>query len=254
MVKSLSEFDKLEVRGVIETLLSKTGRDHCFIGTYYRSVANIGTLLGLKSAKDFQAIAMLARGLFELAVDIRLIDVIPDGSAKMIAFSDVEKLRCARKIVRFTEANPNASVDSTIYRSFVANNGQRIDNEQGTLWPNLKNKRVSHWSGRDLASRVAILKSPFDEIYEVNYRQLSWQVHSGLTGIINLQAATFTLMCGVAFKLAADSYWESLLTMIREFKIGKATAKIEEKLKAAKILPFTDSPEQAEQLLRELLQ
>ena len=79
MVKSHSGFDKMEVRGVIETLLSTSGRERCLIGTYHRTTANIATLLEFKQPKHFQAIAMLARGLFELAVDIRLIDVIPDA-------------------------------------------------------------------------------------------------------------------------------------------------------------------------------
>src|SRR5216683_4798586 len=35
--------------------------------------------LSLKGVKDVQAITMLARSLFELAVDIKLIGVIPDG-------------------------------------------------------------------------------------------------------------------------------------------------------------------------------
>jgi len=82
VMKSLSEFDKIEVRGVIQTLLSTSDRERCFIGTYQRATANIATLLEFKHAKHFQAIAMLARGLFELAVDVRLIDVIPDGPQK----------------------------------------------------------------------------------------------------------------------------------------------------------------------------
>jgi hypothetical protein len=251
MVKSLSEFDKIEVRGVIQTLLSKTDREQCFIGTYYRSVANVGTLLELKSPKHVQAIAMLARALFELAVDIRLLGVVPDGPAKLIAFSDMEKLRAAYKIPKFKAANRNASVDSSIYSSFVTNNEQRINGERRVLWPNLP--KLKHWSGLDLASRVALLKSPFDEIYEVHYPRLSWYVHSGLTGVANLEAETFTVMCGYAYKLAADSYWETLLTVIREFKIEKANEKIEAKLEYAKMLPFTRSPEQADQLLRWLL-
>jgi hypothetical protein len=251
MVKSLSEFDKIEVRGVIQTLLSKTDREQCFIGTYYRSVANVGTLLELKSPKHVQAICMLARALFELAVDIRLLCVVPDAPAKMIAFSDVEKLRAARKIIKFKVANPTAAIDSTIYGSFVTNNEQRINGERRTLWPKLA--KVQHWSGRDLPSRIVLLKSPFDEIYEVHYPRLSWYVHSGLTGVANLEAETFTVICGNAYKLAADSYWESLLTVIHEFKIEKANEKIEMKLKAAKMLPFTDGPDQAEELLRWLL-
>jgi hypothetical protein len=231
MVKSLREFDKIEVKGVVDTLLSKTDRDQCFIGTYYRAIANVETLLTMKSAKDAQAIAMLARGLFELAVDIRLIDVIQDGAAKMIAFCDVEKLRAARKIVAFQTANPNASVTAAIYQSFIASEEQRIKADRARLWPTLTKARdLKHWSGLDLAARVDLLRAPFDEIYNVNYPQLSWYVHSGLTGIINLQAQSFTLMCGIAFKLSADSYQELLRTMIREFKIGKATEKIEEEL------------------------
>jgi len=115
-------------------------------------------------------------------------------------------------------------------------------------------KDVPHWSGLNLSKRVELVKSPFEEIYEVNYPQLSWYVHSGMTGIVNLKAETFTLICGCAFKLAADAYWEVLMTMIRKLKISKANEKIEGKLKAAKMLPFTDTPEEGEQLLRALTQ
>jgi hypothetical protein len=138
------------------------------------------------------------------------------------------------------------------YSSFVANNEKRVDAAKKMLWPAAK--RVPHWSGLELYERVALVKSPFAEIYEVSYPQLSWHVHSGLTGIVNLKAETFTLVCGRAFKLAADAYWELLMTVIREFKIAKANEKIEGKLKAAKLLPFTDAPEEADQLLRALTQ
>ena len=77
MLKSLNEFDKLEIAGVVRGLLAKTDRDNCFIGNYYRGKAHIETLLSLKSAKDLQAIAMVARGLFELAVDTKLIRCHP---------------------------------------------------------------------------------------------------------------------------------------------------------------------------------
>lgn len=251
MVKSLSEFDKMEIRGVIQTLLSTSGRERCFIGTYYRVMGNIETLLEFKQPRHFQAIAMVARGVFELAVDIRLIDLISDIETKIREFANVEKLRCARKVLRFKAANPAVNVDTTIYSSFVAKNESRINAAQSMLWPK---KEVSHWSGLHLAKRVELVKSPFDEIYEVNYPQLSWHVHAGLTGIANLKVETFTLMCGYAFKLAADAYREVLMSMIHKFKIAKANEKIEGKLKAAKLLPFTDTPEEAERLLRALTQ
>jgi len=101
--------------------------------------------------------------------------------------------------------------------------------------------------------RVMQLSSPFDEIYAIDYPRLSWYVHPGLTGVVNLRAETFTYLCSYAFKLAADAYWESLLVMVREFKIEKANEKIRQKMRIAMLLPFTKDPAQAEELVKELL-
>jgi hypothetical protein len=250
MLKSLLAFDKLEVRGVVRGLLIRTDRDNCFIGNYHRANAHIETLLSLRSAKDFQAIAMIARGLFELAVDVKLIDLIPDA-VKKLAFSDVEKLRAARKIVKHKGANPAAPVDSSIHASFVTSEASGVEAERNALWPGLK--RLTHWSGLDLAQRVALLKAPFEEIYEVEYPELSWYVHSGLTGFVNLKADTFNMLAGKQNKLAGDCYIVLLAAVIDEFKIGIADEKKKNKLKLAKMYPFIDSPEARAQVERELL-
>jgi|SRR5208337_213598 len=252
VLKILREFDQLEINGVIENLLSRTDREQCFIATYYRGVANVETLLTLESVGHYQAVAMLARGLFELAVDMRLLDRVPGGPDKMILFADVEKLRCARKIVKYQNSRSSPFLDATRSATFIATEQARIELARKAMWPNLT--KVDHWSGRNLAQRVAFVGSPFDEFYEAYYPLLSWYVHSGLTGIINLQKEAFTTMCGIAFRLAGESYEQILLAMIREFKIAKGNVKIEEKLKAAKLLPFTDSPAQADQLFSELLE
>jgi hypothetical protein len=55
-------------------------------------------------------------------------------------------------------------------------------------------------------------------------------------------------VCGYAFKLAADSFEEVLKNMLREFKIAKVDDQIENKLKLAKFLPFTDTPKEADEL------
>src|SRR5262249_39647885 len=146
VVKSLREFDKQEVEGVLETLLSTTEREKCFIATYYRSIANVNTILALEDVRHFQAIAMLGRGLFELAVDLRCLALVPGGADKMILFADVEKLRCARKLVAFKKSNPNASLDSTPYATFISREESRIDLARRTMWPNLR--KLYHWSGQ----------------------------------------------------------------------------------------------------------
>jgi hypothetical protein len=98
VVKSIREFDKLKLAGILSGVLTPSPRDNCFLGTYYRTAGNIDSLLALNSGTHFQAAAMLARSLFELAVDIKLIDKVPGGWAKMVWFVDVEKLRNAKKM------------------------------------------------------------------------------------------------------------------------------------------------------------
>ena len=192
----------------------------------------------------------MARSLFELAVDTKLIDVIPDAVRKILTFSDVEKLRAARKIVKFKDANPTAKVDASTHASFIASETQRIEAERKAVWPDLK--KVEHWSGKNLAERTALLKAPFDEIYEVESPQLSWYARSGLTGFVNLKAETFNMLGANQNKLAGECYIILLTAVTDEFKLFKPNPKVKNKLKLAKMLPFTDTPEEGRAMEREL--
>jgi hypothetical protein len=244
VIKSMHEFDKREVNGVVQTLLSLTPREDCFVGTYYRTLGNVETLLRMDKAKDFQAIAMLARALFELAVEIRLLETIPDGWDKMLAYSDFQKLRTANKIIAFKRQNPSSDIDTTAYDIFVARNSAKVAGFLKSMWGGAKNP--NHWSGLNLEARSVKLGLPYNQVYAVDYSRLSWYVHPGLAGVINVPAVTFIHLCAYAFHLAATAYGESLLSIIRTFNIGKANAQIESLLRLAKELPFTDTPEQAE--------
>lgn len=251
VVKSINLFDQKEVRGVVGGLVAKDDRDHCFTGIYYRAKANVESLLSLKYVKDFQASIMLARSLFELAVDVKLIDVIQDAVKKIAAFSEVEKLKAARRIVDFKIAHPDPIFPSTVHADFIKNNAARIEAEQNILWPGAK--KVGHWSGLDLRSRAILLKTPFDEIYDVKYAQLSWYTHAaGLTGF-DLKAETYPILQALSFELAARCYVILLTTVIDEFGLSKADPGINRHLDYARMVPMTDTDEQVEALQRALL-
>jgi hypothetical protein len=132
--------------------------------------------------KDFQAIAMITRGLFELAVDMKLIKQIPVAVLKITTFSEVEKLRAAKMIVTFTTVHQPESVDATVQALFIKNNESTIEAQRKAVWG--EKAKVSHWSGMSLRKRAALLKEPFEEMYEVKYPQLSWYTHaSGSHGV-----------------------------------------------------------------------
>jgi Family of unknown function (DUF5677) len=252
-VKSVNELDKLEIRNVIAGILMPNDRDACFTLNYHRAAINIDQLLRLTDTKQFQTIAMLTRSIFEIAIEVRLISVIPDSVKKIHLYTELEKLRSAKKITAFKTAHPDAKVASPeIYEDFIRNNEQRLIQERDQLWPGAST-RVEHWSRLSIADRAKKLGKPFDRIYELQYPQLSWYVHSGITGVANLQASTFALLAGISFTIALESYVQILEALINEYKIYHADDRLKRKLDFARKLPFTDSQQEADALARAML-
>jgi hypothetical protein len=249
-IKSLNELDRQEIHNVIRGQLNPSLRETCFAGVYYRATAAAETILALNHVKHLQGIASAARSLFELAVEMRLLDLLPQGPEKMTAAIDIEKLRAAKKVVAFKSVNPSAPIDDSVFRQFITIEEALINAKQSTLWPG--RRRVDYWSLKNMAERSRFVGAPFEELYEAEYPRLSWYVHSGLIGFANLSKDSFELMAGIAFTIAVKSYAEILRVVTREFRINLADKDIEKKIDYAMVLPFTEGPEQIEQLRREL--
>jgi Family of unknown function (DUF5677) len=246
---SVMQFDELEIRGIIRGLLAPSKREKCFILIYWRTAANVMSLSKLNGHQHFQAITMIARSLFEMSVDLKLIDKIPNAIEKMIAFIDVEKLRCARKIVKFKHKHPGSAVNDNVYQSFIRSEEARIEATKAKLWPGAK--KIDGFANINLADRSNLAGVEYEEVYEVEQPRMSWQVHSGLTGVANLKPETFTHMAGVAIGSCIKSYETILTAMIDEFQICKADEKIKNKLAVSKLMPWEDDPMKAQQLYTE---
>jgi hypothetical protein len=119
-------------------------------------------------------------------------------------------------------------------------------------WPGVKLSDLTHWSGVRLPARVKMLPIEMLEMYDCFYRQLSWSVHSGLEGSYGLQPATFAHMCGMAFNLAARNYEMVLTHVIHSIKLDKVDPFIENNMKLARFLPFTDSAQEEAELQHDL--
>jgi hypothetical protein len=131
---SVHKFDGLEVQPVIDGLISPTEEECCYVATYIRIASNVKSLTRLDSMKDFQAIATIARSVFELAVDLKLTDETPASWIRIKFHADIEKLRLAKRIVAFKKDNPDIDIDTTIYESFIAKNAARIESNKKILW------------------------------------------------------------------------------------------------------------------------
>ncbi|HUP60247.1 MAG TPA: DUF5677 domain-containing protein [Thermoanaerobaculia bacterium] len=251
-LKSSHEYDNTEVLPKVKAIDSPTERQHCFIAGYYRALATVRSLLRLDDPSHFQAIASLARTLFELAIDLRLIGLVDGAIRKIYAFAELERLRSAEKMVAFGKGF-GATEDLSVYKAFIADKKGSIEQACQTFWPNLKLKTLKHWSLLSVAQQAEAAGSLFAEMYHVNYKPLSWQVHSGLAGVMNLEKDAFPMMCGIALKIAVDCYADVLDATIVEFNFGAADRRLRQKLQLAVMLPFTDSEREAVALQKELL-
>jgi Family of unknown function (DUF5677) len=247
----LEAFDKQFVQGVVTSLLKPSEREECFLVSYHRAVLNVRSIITLNNVAHFQAVAMLARSLFELAVEIRLIDVIAGSVIKMIVFQKLEKLKAALKTSEFASTHTlQFPTDLTPYHQFINSQQAGILAAATSLWGSMK---VTHWSQKDLYQRTELLGEPFEEVYQSLYKQLSWHAHAGMAGAMNTKPEAFPYLFGVSCQIAALSYEEILSTVIKEFKQSNVMPTIERELKFAKVRSGAGNDPQKEAALRQWL-
>jgi hypothetical protein len=245
---SLQEFDNAEIRPRIDTTRQLEPRDFAIFASYLRSLAHVRTLIRLNDPSHFQAIAASSRTLFELAVEIYLVDRIDNGPEKYQVFSDFERLRAARRIVEFHASSkveePSESLG--VYQRFIDDNASSIDASVQKLWAGKSNLR--HWSEKDLRQRAVFLGAPFHEIYDVHYAEFSWYIHPGVGAIASLKAEVYPVICAQAYGVATRCYVETLRFVINDLRLTSVDPVIEKKLEFARLVAFSDSEEEAARL------
>ena len=261
----LERFDSENVRPRIDTQANHPPREFAIVATYLRTIAHVRTLIQFKNAAHFQAASMIARAIFELAVDIRLLDRIDEGPERYAAFSKVERLRVARRIVDFHRQNAESGAEPepgdqpvepfSVHEKFITENATEIDGLAQKFWPTqFQNKKnILHWSAKDLRQRAIQLGAPFHEVYDVNYAELSWYTHPGVGVIATLDKEIYPIICGKAFGIAIRCYCETLRFMIQELRLDESDRQIQKKLEFARLAAFCEDEQQAGHLRRELL-
>lgn len=247
-LRNLSDLEQREIRSVVTSVLNPTLREKYLTLNYHRAAINVELLLTLKDTKQFQAIALLARSVFETAVEIKLIGLNSDAAPKIDALTRIEKLRYSKRIVAFKKAHPEAPVATRSNEEFIAANERSIMAEQSAIWPGVSD--VTHWMNRKLPRRIELLGDPFSRMYEVNYAPLSWYSHAGVTGVNDPSTDLFAFFAGMAYTIAGDSYIELLKVVVSEFKLQSADPKLSDKITCAKLVAFADSQEEADVILR----
>lgn len=81
-LRNLNDLELRSFRNVIKSVFSPTLRESYLTVNYHRAAFNVEMLLATKDTKQFQAVALLARAVFELAVEIKLINLDKEAAKK----------------------------------------------------------------------------------------------------------------------------------------------------------------------------
>jgi len=240
MLISLRKFDEAEVEPVCRGQISLSPLEECRTVQYLRVQRNIDSMIALAHVAHFQALSMLARSIFEMTIDLRLIPSVPDAAERMKCFQGLESLRAAKAAIERSK-EPNGSPVSTRLSDFEATRRASIEARASQLW-GPKFNTVSHWSGLKLKQRVSQLADDhLSHVYIYTYRTMSWQTHPGLQGSYGLPASAFPTIANSALNLGVFAYLEVLRLMIIALGLDKNDPLIGAKLNFAHTLPYTDT-------------
>lgn len=172
MLTSLRKFDELEVDPICRGQLALSPIEECRMVTYLRAQRNVDSMVELKHVAHFQALSMLARSIFELGVDLKLMQSFPDAAERMKCFQSLESLRAAKAAVARSK-EPNGAPVSMRLSDFEATRRVAIEARAAQLW-GARFNAVTHWSGLKLKQRVsAIADDQTSHVYVYTYRSMS---------------------------------------------------------------------------------
>jgi hypothetical protein len=229
---------------VLRGQLNLSDHERAVTGTYYRMYLRILSLVALNSRIHFQAAASEARGLFELLLDLKLLEDDRDGSmtARFHAFTEVDRFRVAKEVVDYNDTHPGSSIQDTHERNLVSKQGkqQAVDLLTAQNWGRTKAgnpHRPKHWSRLTVRARAARLGSDYEELYVKSYPLMSWSVHAGSASYAGLDEDAIESWFGLSHSISQRCFVEATALVARLMRIREAVEGFEDILETLRRTP-----------------
>jgi uncharacterized protein DUF5677 len=218
------------VTPTVKSLLSTSNLEKAIQGIFFRMYCLNTSILKLNQVRDFQTVTSITRTFFELYVDAELLidNLIKNGVHKYFEFTRVQKLKSARKVVRFYK-DKTISFDHSKHEKFIINEESDIESSIKKLWGNTKSgdlMKPTHWSGLNASERVKKIDTKnkahdLMEIYTQIYAHYSWFIHSDPTAIHGFKDQYFKNLTALCFSYFFKLNLKALVKICKFFKIDK---------------------------------
>jgi hypothetical protein len=244
-IEACDVFAKKFLNPVLGTQLSLSEREAVIVGLYYRIIAYCRSLLVLNKATHFQSVASATRSILEIYLDMEILhrDVFADGAMRIVSFTEMQKLKAAKKTLKFFEDNPQfdpspSPIDTL--RDYVKNNETRINAQTENLWGKDRKgklKAPEHWTERDLKGRAVVLGKSFELLVNEGYDQRNFLVHTGLAGVAGLNSTHFTILCALSYKTVNECLLGAFRVLVSELNMKATLEPFDEQLEQLRRIP-----------------
>lgn len=206
-------------------------RQTALSGLFYRMMGFAQTAVRLQSPVHQQSLTSAERSVIELWIDMELLhrDVVPEGVEKILAFVDVQKLKAARRTVRFFVDHPELDETpskATRHQGFIDAKAVEVEATAQRLWPRPDGRppKPDHWSGFNLEIRAKMLGVPEELQVLEGYDMRNFAVHTGLAGVMGFDAKAFEIMCSQAVQGISACMLSALKIMGKELDVHSHVA------------------------------
>ena len=190
-LKEAADFVQSRVIGTLSGQIDLSQQEEAVLGIFFRTHALACSLVRLNHKIDFNAVAVIARTLFELLLDIKILSaptIEQQDLDRFISFPDVDRFRKACRILDLQKQHPdlvdNSLFDSAKRKEFVETpgKGNTIEAKVDSLWGRDKKGKLiwpDHWSGSSIRKRAESFGPLYEQEYLEIYSLLSSYTHGG---------------------------------------------------------------------------
>lgn len=227
------DFVQSQVIGTLQGQIYLSQHESAIMGIFLRVHALACSLLRLNNSIDFNAVANIARTLFELLLDLKLLvsaNLKQQDLARFFAFPEVDRFRIAKRIVELQNKHPDlvrsSLFDSSARKEFVESRvkDKSIEKKVESLWGRDSKGKLrwpEHWSGLSVRNRSTTFGSLYEQEYLEIYSFLSSYTHSGSSAYAGLTEKTLESIYGISLEYARKLYIESLIICSKVFSLQK---------------------------------
>jgi hypothetical protein len=245
LIEGCDLFATETVNPLIQLWKGMNQRESVFAGLYYRIMSFCKTMTVLRAVVHQQSITSAERSVLELYVDMELLHrgVFEQGVDRIVTHIDVQKLKGARRVVDFYTKNPDLDQPHSHtlpYREFLAQWTDLTLQKAEMLWGKDKNDRIilpDHWSALNLPARAEKIDKAMQDRVAQGYDMRNFAVHTGLSGVVNLEKAHLEMQCALSLKDIGECAAGAIKITGQEFQLYKGMPDFFERLEEVAQIP-----------------